>query len=210
MRTSARTSDDVRDEPGAMPLLQHALLLLWNRRHGRWLRSDEYRNIGGVQKAISGTADEVYDSLPPDDQQRMREIFVRLTQVSESRARGGARTRRRVGMKELVPANSQDETAILLLVKRLADERLIVTSQDLASDEDQVEVAHEALIRHWPRLRGWLDEDRLSLRLREGVRGRARMGPQRAERHQPAGPSRQPAGRCRPALAGAAIRPERA
>jgi hypothetical protein len=56
------------------------------------------------------------------------------------------------------------------LVKRLADERLIVTSQDLASDEDQVEVAHEALIRHWPRLRAWLDEDRQTLRLREGVR----------------------------------------
>ena len=163
--------DDVRGEPGAMPLLQHALLLLWNRRHGRWLRSDEYRNIGGVQKAISGTADEVYDSLDPDDQQRMRDIFLRLTQVSESRGEGQVRdTRRRVGMKELVPANSQDETAILLLVKRLADERLIVTSQDLASDEDQVEVAHEALIRYWPRLRGWLDEDRLSLRLREGVR----------------------------------------
>ena len=58
---------------------------------------------------------------------------------------------------------------VTTLVKRLADERLIVTSQDLASDEDQVEVAHEALIRHWPRLRGWLDEDRQSLRLREGV-----------------------------------------
>jgi len=163
--------DDVRGEPGAMPLLQHALLLLWNRRHGRWLRSDEYRNIGGIQKAISGTADDVYNSLSGDDQQRMRDIFLRLTQVGEAQAgTEGRDTRRRVGMKELVPANSPDEGAILILVNRLANERLVVTSKDLASDDDQVEVAHEALIRYWPRLRGWLDEDRTSLRLREGVR----------------------------------------
>ena len=55
--------EDVQDEPGAMPLLQHALLLLWERRHGRWLRLDEYRAIGGVQKAIARTADSLYESL---------------------------------------------------------------------------------------------------------------------------------------------------
>jgi hypothetical protein len=50
---------DVADQPGAMPLLQHALLELWKRRHGRWLRGDEYQAIGGVQRAIAVTADAV-------------------------------------------------------------------------------------------------------------------------------------------------------
>jgi len=59
-----------------MPLLQHALLLLWQRRHGRWLRLDEYRAIGGVQKAIAGTADSLYESLAPAEQKRVRDIFI--------------------------------------------------------------------------------------------------------------------------------------
>ena len=53
--------DDVAGEPGAMPLLQHALLELWKRRHGRWLRAEEYRNLGGVRQAIARTADAIYD-----------------------------------------------------------------------------------------------------------------------------------------------------
>lgn len=55
--------DDVQGEPGAMPLLQQALLELWKRRHGQWLRSEEYEAIGGVNIAIAQTADEVYISL---------------------------------------------------------------------------------------------------------------------------------------------------
>jgi WD40 repeat protein len=78
-------------------------------------------------------------------------------------------TRRRVSMAELVPAGSDPaETAKLL--KRLADARIIVTSVNPATRQEEVEVAHEALIRYWPRLRGWLDEDRVSLQLRDGVR----------------------------------------
>ena len=53
--------DDVAGEPGAMPLLQHALLELWKRRHGRWLRAEEYRNLGGVRQAIARTADAIYE-----------------------------------------------------------------------------------------------------------------------------------------------------
>ena len=81
--------DNVQGEPGAMPLLQHALLELWKRRHGRWLRAEEYRALGGVKKAIAETAEAVYRDLPEADRERVRDIFVRLaawTRCSNSAA----------------------------------------------------------------------------------------------------------------------------
>lgn len=163
--------DDVQNEPGAMPLLQHALLRLWQRRHGRWLRSAEYRTTGGVRAAIAQTADEIYSALPAAERERMRAIFLRLTRLDEEPAPGVERrdTRRRVALDELVPAGSE-RLATVDLVRRLADARLMMTASNPLSGQEEVEVAHEALIRHWPRLRGWLDEDRAGLRLGEGVR----------------------------------------
>jgi len=161
--------DDVQDEPGAMPLLQHALLLLWQRRHGRWLRSDEYRIIGGVQKAIAGTADSLYESLAPTEQERVRDIFMRLTRLDEEPAPKVNRdTRRRVDLEELLPAGN-DPAQTIALVKKLADARLVVTSKSADGKEQFVEVAHEALIRHWPRLSNWLDENRHDLLLHQGL-----------------------------------------
>jgi len=163
--------DDVRGEPGAMPLLQHALLELWKRRHGRWLLAEEYREkIGGVQKAIARTAGDVYGRLSPEERDRVRDVFVRLTRLGEEIVRGEERrdTRRRVEMEDLVPAGS-DAGATKALVTHLADARLVVTGVNKVTQREEVEVAHEALIRHWPRLWGWLNEDEISIRLRESI-----------------------------------------
>jgi hypothetical protein len=112
--------DDVKGEPGAMPLLQHALLLLWNRRHGRWLRAQEYRLIGGVQQAIARTAEDVYAGLSKEEKERMRDIFLRLTRLDDETSAGEHRdTRRRVGVWELLPAERGRTTTDL--VQRLAD-----------------------------------------------------------------------------------------
>ncbi|MCP4284026.1 MAG: CHAT domain-containing protein [Gammaproteobacteria bacterium] len=167
--------EDVQDEPGAMPLLQHALQELWKRRHGQWLRTEEYRAIGGVRKAIAETADVFYKRVSPEEQARVRDIFVRLTRLDEETVKREERrdTRRRVWLKELVPAES-DQAATKDLVRRLADTRLVVTSVNPATKREEVEVAHEALIRYWPRLRDWLDEDRANLQLRERISEAAR------------------------------------
>ncbi|MFQ5595340.1 MAG: WD40 repeat domain-containing protein, partial [Anaerolineae bacterium] len=163
--------DDVRGEPGAMPLLQHALLEMWKRRHGRWLRAEEYRALGGVQQAISRTADTIYAGLSSEERERMRDVFLRLTRLDEEAVPGEERrdTRRRVWFEELVPAGT-DPAPTRKLVQELADARLVVTSVNEVTEAEEVEVAHEALIRYWSRLRGWLDEDRDLLRLREGIR----------------------------------------
>ncbi|MCC5664434.1 CHAT domain-containing protein [Nostoc sp. CHAB 5784] len=165
--------DDVQGEPGAMPLLQHALLELWKRRHGRWLQALEYEAIGGVNMAIAQTADDVYNGLSLPEQAQVQNIFIRLTRLDDSAIQGDKRrdTRRRVWLDELVPAGG---TIALIkeLVNRLAGEgaRLVVTSVDGSTNREEVEVAHEALIRHWPRLLNWLDENRTNLQLRETIR----------------------------------------
>jgi len=165
--------DDVQGEPGAMPLLQHALLEMWKRRHGRWLRAVEYEAIGGVNMAISQTADDVYNTLSAPEQDQVKNIFIRLTRLDENAVEGERRrdTRRRVWLDELVPAGGDLATTKQLLQK-LAGEgaRLVVTSVDESSDREEVEVAHEALIRYWPRLLKWLDDNRINLQLRETIR----------------------------------------
>jgi WD40 repeat protein len=162
--------DEVDGEPGAMPLLQHTLLELWKRRHGRWLRAAEYRAVGGVKKAIAQTADRLYAQLPATEQNRMRDIFLRLTQLGEQTTPGDERrdTRHRVPFPELVP-DGTDPNATKRLVKELADAVLITTSRNALNDQVEVEVAHEALIRHWTRLRDWLNQHRERLELRQSV-----------------------------------------
>ena len=166
--------DDVQTEPGAMPLLQHALQELWKRRHGRWLLWDEYHAIGGVKKAIARTADAVYQNLEPDEQDLVRNIFVRLTQLDENAIHEEQRrdTRRRVVSDELVPTGENLEP-LKKLVAHLADQRLVVTGVDAVTQQEVVEVAHEALIGYWERLQEWLTEDRKNLLLRQRIREQA-------------------------------------
>lgn len=151
---------DVVNEPGSLPLLSHSLLETWKRREGRTMTLAGYRAVGGVHGAIATSADAVYDSLTPGEQDTARDLFLRLTELCESSEDGlpSPDTRRRVPLVELVP---QTETGrdVQSVLTRLVSARLVTM------DETSAEVAHEALIRGWPRLRRWLEEDREALRL---------------------------------------------
>ncbi|MEO6350371.1 MAG: adenylate/guanylate cyclase domain-containing protein, partial [Candidatus Limnocylindrales bacterium] len=147
---------DVGDEPGALPLLSHALLETWQRRRGTTMTLRSYAESGGVKSAIARTADRVYQSELTDAQQRIaRDIFVRLTELGE----GAQDTRRRARMRELVPDDDTRAAGVRAVVSTLANARLVTVGEDI------VEVAHEALIREWPTLREWLSADREGLRL---------------------------------------------
>lgn len=148
---------DVGQEPGALPLLSHALLETWNRRSGTRLMLNSYEKAGGVRGAIAKTADRVFDQeLNPDEQQIARNLFLRLTELGE----GTPDTRRRAALTELVPrAPNAEAEKVQRVLTRLADARLITT------DEGMAEVAHEALIREWHTLREWLSEGRAGLLL---------------------------------------------
>ncbi|MDP9243718.1 MAG: hypothetical protein M3O77_01380, partial [Chloroflexota bacterium] len=148
---------DAGEEPGALPLLSHALLETWRRRRGTTLTLQGYAGSGGVRGAIATTADRVYLRELSDDQRKIaRSIFLRLTELGE----GTQDTRRRVSRSELVPADDPIRAVeIDHVLGILADARLVTMA------EGTVEVAHEALIREWPTLREWLGQDREGLRL---------------------------------------------
>ena len=144
-------------EPGALPLLSHALLETWQRRRGHTMTLSGYIASGGVRGAIAETAETVfYDKLDQRQRDIARQIFLRLTELGGDSST--ADTRRRVGFEELV-SKQEDRDVVREVLSTLADARLITTDQDMA------EVAHEALIREWPTLRNWLEENREGLRL---------------------------------------------
>jgi WD40 repeat protein/transcriptional regulator with XRE-family HTH domain len=147
---------DVGQEPGALPLLSHALFETWQRRRSRTMTLSGYASSGGVRGAIAETAETVFtDQFTHEQQAIARRIFLRLTELNDETS--AADTRRRATFKELILKPEEAATTHAVL-KALADARLITTSQDSA------EVAHEALIREWPTLRSWLEDNRESLR----------------------------------------------
>lgn len=150
-------SEGHQPEPGALPLLSHALLETWKRRRGNLLSLRGYSEAGGVRGAIARTAENVYQrELTPGQQEIARNIFLRLTELGE----GTQDTRRRVSILELIPpAPYGDPQQVEEVLVKLADARLITTS------EGSAEVAHEALIREWSTLREWLSQDREGLRV---------------------------------------------
>ncbi len=152
--------EDVVRQPGALPLLQYALLELWERRQGRLLTLAAYKSIGGVVGAISQRADNLYHKLTHQQQVVVKRIMLRLTQPGE----GTEDTRRRVKKQELLSIGQQPPAQLFEdVLQRLAEARLITTSRDMATGEELVDVSHEALIRGWGRLRGWIDENRAAL-----------------------------------------------
>jgi WD40 repeat protein/transcriptional regulator with XRE-family HTH domain len=147
---------DVGEEPGALPLLSHALLETWQRRQGRRLTLSGYTSSGGIRGAIAETAETVFkDQLSVEQREIARRIFLRLTELGENATVSD--TRRRAGYDELI-LKPEDAPAVRAVLQALADARLIITEKNSA------EVAHEALIREWPTLRGWLEENREGLR----------------------------------------------
>ncbi len=158
-----RILDEAGDDDGMLPLLQYALKESWTQRDGNRITTDSYERSGGVREAIRVTAERTFATLSGPDQQAARRLFLRLVTPGE----GQEDTRARAAM----PA----EPALRRIVDQFAGPRtrLLVTGSDRAQ-RPTVEVAHEALIRTWPRLRGWIDASREKLRARAAVLQAAR------------------------------------
>lgn len=147
---------DVRDEPGALPLLQYALTETFERREDNRMTLAAYRASGGVIGALARRADEIYAGLNQRDQALTRQIFLRLVTLGE----GSDDTRRRALRSELTALG--DVNPLIDLFGRV---RLLTFDQERGTREPLIEVAHEALITQWRALRRWLDESRSDIRL---------------------------------------------
>ena len=135
---------DVEGEPGALPLLSHALRQTWERREGRTLTVDGYRQTGGIRGAVAHSAEALYEALPEAQRGLLRTLLLRLVAITPD----GEAVRTRMP-RRLVAIDADHEQ----LVEQLVNARLAT------ADETTVELAHESLARAWPRLRGWLDDD---------------------------------------------------
>lgn len=162
--------DDVRDDAGELPLLEHALLELYQRRVGRLLTAAAYTEIGGIEGALARRAEAEYQSGSRADQQLIRKMFtLALIHPGE----GSEDTRRRADRQELVGLTDQPERAEAVLQKLIAV-RLLTARRDDARGIDQVDVAHEALIRKWDRIGQWMEQDRRLARRLSRLRGQAK------------------------------------
>lgn len=145
-------------EVGALPLVAHALVETWNRRKGGTLTLEGFRAAGGVAGAISQTADLTFEHVFDDAAKReTKRLFLRLVTPGD----GTSDARRLLARSEI---DSDPEAAVLgRVVEGLTAARLLTVS------DSTVQIAHEALLRTWPRLKSWIDESRDNLRTRQRI-----------------------------------------
>jgi WD40 repeat protein len=161
------TPPDRRDGPGeahgtgSLPLLSHALLTTWELAHRGRLTVANYRESGGIKGAVASTAEQVFGELTSSQQELARQIFIRLVHVADDTAD----TRRRVPKSEFLLSNADANHVLDLFI-----ERRLVTAET-----EEVEIAHEAVLSAWPRLRGWIDADRGGLRIQRHLRSAAEI-----------------------------------
>ena len=156
---------EVQGQVGALPLLQFTLDQLFQRRNGRQLTLSAYRELGGVKGALTRQAEETYAALPSDEHRKLaRALFVRLIDPGASEQ---DTTRRRAALSEF----SLPEASQTRLLQEVADAFIaarLLTTNEIAG-RTTIEVSHEALIREWPRLAGWLREAREDIRLQQTI-----------------------------------------
>lgn len=140
-----RIMESLSQNSGRLPLLEFSLTLLWEKQENNKLTHAVYNEIGGVGNALSGYAENVYSRFNEEEQKKIRRIFIQLVCPREDSEDTG-----RIATRSEVGVNNWE------LVTRLADSRLVICGQDVATGEEIVEMAHEALIRGWNRLREWM------------------------------------------------------
>jgi WD40 repeat protein/energy-coupling factor transporter ATP-binding protein EcfA2 len=141
------------DAAGTLPLLSQAMALTWDHREGSRLTSHGYGQAGGVGRAVQNSADSAYDKLTAGRQQIAREVLCNMTVAG----RDGRLTRRPVTRAELYGALAgTSQSDIDAVLEAFAAERLIIL------DVGNAQISHDVLLRAWPRLRGWLQDDQAS------------------------------------------------
>ncbi|MDJ0962202.1 MAG: BTAD domain-containing putative transcriptional regulator, partial [Acidimicrobiia bacterium] len=155
-----RITADVKDQPGALPLLEFSLTELFEHRASDLLSLDDYEASGGVLGALGRRAESIYTSLDSAEQDAARQVFLRLVSVSES----GRDTRRRVRRGELERLGI-DRIVLGQVLEAFGQHRLLTFDRDSATRGPTVEVAHEAILSEWPRLASWVQDQREDLLL---------------------------------------------
>ena len=152
---TSRMVEALDSEPGALPLLQHTLDLLWLHREGSVLTQKSYDALGQLAGALAQHADALMIKLDETDQKTARKLLVRLVKLEDGVLRA---TRQRVTLERLRPREAASQARFDRVLGELVQARLLTQSEE--DGQQTIEIAHEALIRKWPRLVQWLQLDR--------------------------------------------------
>ena len=159
-----RILEQVRQQPGSLPLLEYALTELWQRRQDHALTHQTYDAIGGVEGAIARRAQAQFAKLTSSQREIALPALSRLVRLSGA-SEEGTETRQTIRMNEL----GEDAKAVMRIFAE-SNARLVVAGRDSATGEETIEIAHEALIREWSDLKQWIDKDREFLVWRQQLR----------------------------------------
>jgi WD40 repeat protein/serine/threonine protein kinase len=167
----------VKDEPAALPLLQFATHLLWDRRdeQRRMLLRAAYEAMGGVAGALAEHADGVLAALSAAEVRLARDLLLRLCTAEG--------TRRALPRREALDGLGPEGGRVL---DRLVEARLVSVRRAKRDDlgEPELELAHESLIQRWGRLRRWIDESRAELAMLAQVAQAAELWERRGRRDE--------------------------
>ncbi|AUS99294.1 hypothetical protein CLI64_02175 [Nostoc sp. CENA543] len=154
-------------EKGCLPLLQFALTELWEQRDRttHQLTVAKFNELGGVIGALNRHAEKLYSGFTEQQQAWVKRIFLKLVRTGAE----DKDTRQRQTKNELLSVageNSDEQLVIEQVLEKLIQGRLIVTDTE-AREEVWIDLAHEALIEGWQRLREWRQQDRDLRRLHD-------------------------------------------
>jgi DNA-binding SARP family transcriptional activator len=158
---TTRIIADVVSQAGELPLLQYALTELFERSDGRQLTRDGYAAVGGVLGALGRRAESTYLGLDAARRGVARQVFLRLVATGDEE-----RTSARRAPRPELSAVAGGERVLDDVLGPFDRARLVTFDRDVVAGGPVVEVAHEALLVHWPRLAGWIDDARDDLRTR--------------------------------------------
>ena len=155
---------EVAQQPGVLPLFEFVLTELFEHRVDDRLTLARYRKLGGLRGALNRRADELYAELGTEHREAARQVFLRLVTLGE----GTEDTRRRVDRRELESLQT-GRPAVDAVLETFGEARLLTFDRSALTNQSTVELAHEALLREWPRLHDWIEETRDDLRLHRAL-----------------------------------------
>lgn len=158
---------DIVTETAPLPLLQFTLLKLWEGRSHNLVTMETYKRLGRGRRALELSAEALYDKLSPAQQETLRRILLRMVKPTE----GLEFTSNRVLYNSFFYKTETAER-IKGVLDGLIKQRLVRLTESSAGDV-QVEVAHEALVRYWPRLVKWLGDVRADMATRKRLEAKA-------------------------------------
>ena len=160
--------DEVSGQPNALPLFQYTLTELFDHREDSTLTRAAYVELGGIRGAVASRAEAIYEGLDDEQREATRQLFLRLVTVGRD-----SDTRRVVAASELITLDV-DIVTMHGAVEAFVTNRLLVRDRDALSGALTLEVAHEALLSEWERLRRWIDDGRDDLRQHAAYTARGR------------------------------------